>query len=241
MKYILPIFCIIYAGCSNNYETASPVIVETDTISKATLELGDSLSASIHALDSLKPVVEQTVQQLKDYKEIEVSKDYNKPKIVYKPVTDSSAIYSLQSKLTAANNEISKLKGDIASIQSKRNASPVKDTYSSWVQSAIVVPDENSIIVNVDGRSKRGDIPTDNLTVYLIPYSKRNKRLMNYDSACNELYAEAANYYNGVYFFNNVKPGKYIIKICTYFGNYKLINKEPGKYNMTMQVSPPLQ
>lgn len=233
------VFVFIYA-CSDR--TAGPVYIDTDSMSTETYELRDSLAASIDALDSLKPVVNETLEKIKYYEALR--NDYEKEvvKIRYKPVVDSSQVASLRKKLNDANKEIAKLRGDLAAVERSRYVRP-DDVYSAIEPGIAETPDDNSIVINFDGRSKNGNLFTDRLVVYLIPYTKKAKQHMRYETSCDEsLYGNTqAKYYNGVYYFNDVQAGKYLIKVCTYYGNFKLVNKYTGRVNITMQVSPPIQ
>lgn len=241
MKYLVFIL-FVFVRCSSDHKTASPASIKTDSISIGSLNLRDSLSASIDALDSLKPVVAEIKAQLQEHERLKAEYENKEAVIIRETKFDSSEVAALRIKLNQANNEIARLRGDLASIERKRNISPVVDTYAVMVQPRIETPDENAIIITLDGRSKRrGDLPTDNLVVCLIPYSNKVKHMMSYDSSCNEFYSEVANYYNGVYFFNDVPEGKYIIKVCTYMGDWRKIKKDRGRYNLTMQISPPIQ
>lgn len=240
---IIIAIAILFVSPWNRSSRQEVSSVPVDSLSDQTLELRDSLAASIDSLKMLKPEVARAVRQLKEYKEQVKQYEQQEADIVIKKVVDSSALMALRNKLNSANNEIARLSGELASVRYKPGIrTGAKEGYTSFVQPAVETPDENSIVITLDGRSKKGDIPTTGLTIYLIPYRKKAPReLMVYDSSCNELFATAAQYYNGVYFFNNVPNGKYLIKICTYLGNYKLIKKDRGKYNVTMQVSPPIQ
>lgn len=192
-------------------------------------------------IDSLKDFTVAAVQQIRKYEQLKKEYENQEAEIIIQKVVDSSALISLRAKLSSANNEIARLNGELVSAKSKRYEPPVRDAYVTMIQPAIETPDENSIVINIDGRSKRGNIPTDNLTIYLIPYSNEVKHMKGYDSSCNSVVATEAKYYNGLYFFNSVQPGKYLIKVCTYMGDWKLIKKDRGKQNITMQVSPPIQ
>jgi len=76
-------------------------------------------------------------------------------------------------------------------------------------------------------RSKAGA----NLKLYLIPNTAENSRIIrlssSYETHCNEaLFKTARNFQiaitdkDGYYFFTNILAGKYLVKICTYYGGY---------------------
>lgn len=70
---------------------------------------------------------------------------------------------------------------------------------------------------------------------------------MRYDLVCdmielNKFNPRLAMTYEGQYFFNDLPPGKYLIKVCSYYGNYKVIEREKETYQeVVMQVAPPIQ
>lgn len=222
----------------SNKRTASPV-----TVSEMQDSISHEFDSSIRSLDSLKPVVAQTISKIKYYEsqkqQYQKQVDNIQPFSLAKNYDNSYLLDSLKRKLSEANNEIARLKSELNYIAKARNVRPRIIEYD---HPAIEVPGDNSVVVSLDGSSRKGEIfVPDNLTVYLIPYEKRLKKLMSYDSSCEELSGQIAKYYKGVYFFNDVEPGKYIIKVCTYMGNYKLIDKQDGKLSLTMQVAPPIQ
>ena len=92
----------------------------------------------------------------------------------------------------------------------------------------------------------------DNLRVYLIPYSNANARIIStaqtYQIRCDEMNLDAAKdkkiarYNNGTYVFLNVPPGKYFIKICTYYGGYYTYTKTAqGNISIKLDASPPIR
>src|SRR5574339_416491 len=185
---------------TGNLQTAAPIHVQ-DSMSDETIALKDSLSASIHALDSLKPIVDKVKIQLKKYEELRDGYKQQEAVIVKEIKVDSSAVVALRSKLNEANKEISRLNNVLVSLQRKN---PIKETeVSAVIQPAIITPDENSLIIELDGSSKKGELfVQDNLIIYLIPYEKKIKKIMNYDSYCKpEINWVQAKYYKGLYFF----------------------------------------
>lgn len=123
------------------------------------------------------------------------------------------------------------------------------------------IPDENSLILNLNIKfvskipveSPSPLVLPENLSIYLIPDSDGNQKVIRdnkeYELFCNENRlrkikgVKMAVYYKKEknYFFNNVPEGKYLIKICSYYGNYKMVSKGKGRQIISMLVSPPLQ
>ncbi|HMC98741.1 MAG TPA: hypothetical protein VKH37_01265, partial [Ferruginibacter sp.] len=113
-------------------------------------------------------------------------------------------------------------------------------------------PDNNALILNLSfGRanSVASKVPGD-MTIYLIP-AKGNGRIIResslYEIHCDEPSIKkasgvrTANFYNGNYFFNSVPKGRYLVKICSYYGNFQMVSKDDGVKTVSMQVSPPTQ
>lgn len=200
-------------------------IAKTDSLSR-------KLESTIDSFNAIKPLVQQTIDKIKYYeglkKQYQVQID-----TIYRLRVDSFTIKSLQAKLLAANNEITRLKGELVKLTNKPQ--PSKPIVIETEK-----PNDNAIVINLDGG---GVMVPKNLSIYIIPYNKITKRYMIYEASCDATVTSyrAASYYNGVYFLNDIAPGKYIVKICTYYGNYKVIKKDEGKLVFSMSVSPPLQ
>lgn len=94
--------------------------------------------------------------------------------------------------------------------------------------------------------------PPDNLTIYLIPYSDKNSRVIKdakvYEINCDETNLKKAEkrktaiFSNGYYYFPDVDAGKYLIKICTYYGGFYTYNKRSaGMETLNWDASPPIR
>ena len=69
------------------------------------------------------------------------------------------------------------------------------------------------------------------LVIYLFPKTDENKSFVNmasnYEAACpDHIFKASKNYQvsttdnDGIYYFSNITPGKYLLRICTFRGNY---------------------
>ena len=94
--------------------------------------------------------------------------------------------------------------------------------------------------------------PPDNLTIYLIPYSNKNSQVIKdakvYEINCDEASLKKAEnrktaiFRNGFYYFPDVDAGKYLIKICTYYGGFYTYSKRSsGMETLTWDASPPIR
>jgi len=107
-------------------------------------------------------------------------------------------------------------------------------------------PNANSLLLSFGTSSKNKNASTENLTIYLIPV-KDNKRILNdiksYDIFCSGIdinkssgIRKASNY-GGQYFYNNVSEGEYLVKICSYYGGYKIIKRTKGKQTIVLPIT----
>jgi hypothetical protein len=91
-----------------------------------------------------------------------------------------------------------------------------------------------------------------NLRIYLIPDSSSNKQIIRnaktYEMYCDEMNLDKAKgkkiarYRNGTYKFYDVPPGKYFVKICTYYGGFYTFTKAAhGNVRVNWEASPPTQ
>lgn len=114
--------------------------------------------------------------------------------------------------------------------------------------------DSNSLKLKLYyGSSKKDHVEAPgNLTLYIIPDSSINRAIIRnaklYEIRCDEntLYqakgARTAKYSNGYYYFPNLPVGKYLIKICTYYGGYyHYTKKSPGTVKLNWDASPPIR
>ena len=94
--------------------------------------------------------------------------------------------------------------------------------------------------------------PPDNLTIYLIPYTQNNTRIIKnakvYEINCDEsdikkaIAYKTAVFMNGFYYFPDVNSGKYLIKICTYYGGfYNYTKRSSGMETLNWDASPPIR
>ncbi len=160
----------------------------------------------------------------------------------YEPSDDKDKrIYELTQKVKEYEREIAKLKNRL-----------FYDSIGHISKSFDIVPNEEkpndkSLVITLDKQLKGdGDISEEGVSVWIIPYNKQSKKAFKEYGNCqtkdlNSLDAKEASYYNGVYFFNDVSPGKYLIKVCALYGNCVVFKREEKFQTVKMLMSPPIQ
>lgn len=92
----------------------------------------------------------------------------------------------------------------------------------------------------------------ENINIYLIPNNDSNtrviKRAKSYDFYnYNEPELQKAKgskraiYCDGTYYFSNVIPGKYLVKVCTLYGAFKEFNIVKGNERLVIDAVPPIK
>lgn len=248
MKYLYLIFILV--ACNSSSEKAAPA---NDSRIDSLKLMANNVTDGLQSLDSLATQsineVRGQIAKLKQENYVLRTKT-NEP--VYQELSTEYAelkkddrdktIQDLNKMLLAYKEENARLKKRIY------NDSVSKTNVDRVVGKAEVEkPNDKSLVVTLDKRIKGdGEISDQGISVYIMPYNKKSKKLMHYDQSCpiwdlNSLSAIKAGYFNGLYFFNNVVPGKYIIKVCSYYGNYMVVEREDNYQSIAMKVSPPIQ
>jgi hypothetical protein len=234
---------------SNRFQISNDIL---DSISKLTVQV------TIDKIQNLTKQQDEDKSKLDSLRNIEK----NNKELLHSRFNE---INELTKKLNLSDFELSKLKNQLNDLNSKIKKDSIlinklrntkKDTVLFVPKpispvNIVDTPDDNSVILKIDGRSKKygnTSIP-ENLKIYLIPIqgNKRIKELMVYEIGCNEnkinkfSNCKTAKFNNGTYFFKNVSPGKYLIRICYYYGEFKLITRVNGQQTVSMSLSPPIQ
>jgi hypothetical protein len=243
---------IIYFSCNytNKKQAISKQVIRgsfVDSISKTfdsfkvaiadfkeVSDFAKDAQAQIKDLEQKKSIVQAQLQSEPVYMAIQ-SEDY-------KPSDDKDKrIYELTQKVREYEREIAKLKNRL-----------FYDSIGHISKSFDIVPNEEkpndkSLVITLDKQLKGdGDISEEGVSVWIIPYNKQSKKAFKEYGNCqtkdlNSLDAKEASYYNGVYFFNDVSPGKYLIKVCALYGNCVVFKREEKFQTVKMLMSPPIQ
>lgn len=237
MKYFL--ILLVFASCNSSQERAEPIAVNT---SDSSLQLIiDSTAMNIDSLVDKFETAQNKIDRLENERAA-LLKDLgdNDAPVRYMALkalrSDTSSKTDYSGRIAELEREVASLKRRIATDSSyiarmNKTASPM-EVY-------IEKPNDNSLIVQ--------PVPSNNIDVYLIPYSKKAKKnLMVYEASCdlsliNKFDGKLLSTYKGQHFLNDIPPGKYIIKFCTYFGNYMVFERTNEKQVIALQTSPPLK
>jgi len=241
MKYLIII--LLLAACNSSSEKASSIHVSSQPLTDSISLIVDSLkewSENISDISSYAINAQARIKQLEKEKQATEKQIESYPMAINSDafVSDDrdKVIAELRKKVYDYENQIAALKNQLS-----RNKIPSTDRVENKPESTEIRPNENSIILQLDRRMKNdGDIPLETLSVYIIPYNKKAKKWKEY-GYCSGLDGKQAEIYNGQFFFNDVPPGKYLIKVCTYLGGYKIIERTEGLQVVAMQVAPPIQ
>jgi len=241
----------VFASCNSSSEKANPIPVSNKPLTDSISLIVDSLQEWTDDLSNVSDYAikaQSKINQLqKENRELAQRAGESEP-LAFKfneyPDNRDKQISDLITELSALKKENVRLRKRIEadSLIKYGKIKPMPD----YIESDPPKPDGKSLIVNLDKRMRGdGDISDSAASVYIIPYSKKIKKYMRYDIYCAGVdlsNAKQAYYYGGLYFFNDVPPGEYLIKVCAYYGNYKKIKRETDGYQMvTMQMSPPIQ
>jgi len=233
------LFLLAFVSCNSNQEKAIPV---TANAHDSSIQLMiDSISLNVDSIGTMTETVQNKVARL-ERENANLSKDLGEKSPTYMAIrydtSKSSEPRTIDygKRIEELERENARLRKRIATDSTyiaRMNKEGVPITYEPEK------PKDNSLIVQ--------PVPSNNIDVYLIPYSRKaKKKFMVYEAACdlsliNDFGGKLAGNYKGQHFFNDVKPGRYIVKFCTYFGNFKEIEKTNEKQFITLQTSPPIK
>ena len=135
-----------------------------------------------------------------------------------------------------------KIADSIRVIQFPRSPCPVVDAKNS-LQLAIYYTKNQKYYPGIE---------PEKINIYLIPYNDENMQVIrkakSYDYYnFNEPALQKAKgskralYCDGTYYFSNVAPGKYLVKVCTLYGAYKEFSIEKGNERLVIDAVPPVR
>jgi hypothetical protein len=202
----------------------------SDSMDNMNKELLRSREDALSKLKQDSSVYANNFDQL-NKKYADLNNSYTTLNNTYTSLNNESA--SSKNDYTALKTKYDNLKGDYDLL--KRNFDELKSSKAVTVpdEQSAPVADKNSLRLNLYS-SKNENIPG-NLTIYLIPDVSANKKIIR-DSKVYDNHYDFANlkkaqgvktaiFNDNAYSFPDVAPGDYLIKICAFYGPYKMITK----------------
>jgi len=250
MRKYLPI--LLLWACNSSSEKANEIIVSDQPINDSLSLIVDSLkewTEDISSVSSYAIKAQARIKDLEERKALTQAQVENEPVYLsmmrsedYKPVDDKDKeIYRLTQKIREYEREIAKLKNRLF-YDSMNHVSQNYDQVPNELK-----PDDKSLIITLNKKLRGdGDISEQGVSVWIMKYTKKaKKQFKGYDNCqlkdLNLLDAKEASYYKGQYFFNDIEPGEYLIKVCALYGNWMVINKKDYKQEIEILMSPPIQ
>src|SRR5688572_17445172 len=247
MKKYLPI--LLLWACNSSSEKVSPIIVSDQPINDSLSLIVDSLkewTENISDISSYAINAQARIKELENEKnEVEVQRTspvYLDALQYMPPEKKDDEIRKLTEKILSYEREIARLKRRIASDSLAKLSK--SDFYDIVPEEK---PNEKSLVITLNKKIRGdGEISETGVSVWIMKYSKKAKKTFKgYDNCqqkdLNLLDAKEASYYRGQYFFNDIEPGEYLIKVCALYGNWMVINKKDYKQEIEILMSPPIQ
>jgi len=160
--------------------------------------------------------------------------DYTNIKNDYTTIKNDNA--SSKSDYNALKNKYDQLNADYGRLQKEYADYKLSKAALVTEPKPSVPVDNNSLRLNL--YSSKNEEIRDNLVIYLIPDIAANKKIIKDSRVYDNHYdfaglkkaqgAKIATFDedNNVYSFSDVAPGDYFVKICAYYGPYKMITKK---------------
>jgi hypothetical protein len=251
MRNYLFITAAIFMSCNSNSIERSYEHKSADSL----IAKADSINEKIASIDSFAMIVYSIKNKINrlEKEKLELQSQVNQATVYYPEIKKEDYVYDdRDSRIKNLSALISQYEKEINSLKRKLVMDSVYHSRTETHniernETLIEKPNDNSLIVELDRKMRNNqEIPLQGIDVFIIPYSKKIKKLMQYDIYCEmrdikSMNARQAGYYEGNYFFNDIPPGKYLIKVCYYYGGYKLIERVSGYQVVAMKVAPPIQ
>jgi chaperonin cofactor prefoldin len=188
-------------------------------------ELSDFAKDAQSKIKSLEKKIQATEKEIEVYPMAMMSEDY-------KTDDRDKVIAELRKKVYDYENQIAVLKNQLF-------REPVKvDRVPNKIE--IEKPNDKSLVISLSGMLEQG------ASVWIMESNRKSKKIMKGYYNCqlkdlNSFGAIQAKFYQGVYFFNDVPEGKYLIKVCALYGDWVEVKRKDGYQTVAMKVAPPIQ
>jgi len=235
MKKYLPI--LLLWACNSASEKASPIIVSSQPLT-------DSISLIVDSLkewsENISDISSYAIQAQAKIKRLESEKKATEHQIEVYPMALSSENYvsddrdriiaELRKKVYDYENQIAALKSELYRTEVKVVPNKIE----------VEKPNDKSLVITLSGALEQG------ASVWIMESNRKSKKIMKGYYNCqlkdlNSLGAIQAKSYKGVYFFNDVPVGKYLIKVCALYGDWVEVKRKDEHQTVAMKVAPPIQ
>ena len=249
MKIIFFILLVALIACNSYDHKATPVDTIDESQPDSLLKSMDSLNTKLTRMTilatSAAAQLREKVRELNEKKQaVETDRQTMVTSAEYSSDDRDRRLYELTKLVKSYESEIASLKNRLYwdSIYKARAAyqPPI------MLDDVAPFPDENSLLIELTSGGRSGDVPLKGVSVYLVPFTRKARKLMVYEVFCdlsqlNELKGTAGNQSDGLFFFNGVEPGVYLVKVCAYYGGFKKITRLPGRQLIKLEISPPVR
>jgi TolA-binding protein len=246
MKYLFIILTLASCGQSEKAYIVNTPVTDTKVIDSINL-VADSVTNALADLPEYINSVKARISKLEKEKKT-LQEQINEPQVQaltdYRSDDRDKVIAQLRKSLYEKETEIATLKKKITTDSVYRSRPYIGQKL---IEQDVMKPDDKSLVITLDKKMRGdGEIAETGITVYIMKYTKEVRKKFKEYGTCNladinSVGAVEASYYEGQYFFNGIEPGKYLIKVCSLFGNYMVINREDSYQKIEMKVSPPIQ
>lgn len=244
MKYIF--ILLVFLSCNSNraskeisYDPALDTLIKNTDSSIADLMKLDTLT--YQAIVDVEKNTNEIKQLRQDKLELinQLEQKYPNFQAIQSNDVQYKRINELNKLLLQKEFENAQLKKQIRKDSTVKTRIPIGSKLMRLIEQEPILPSNNSIAVTLQGQY--ADL---GISVWIMPYSKKAKKAMhNYDLFCNESKGKFASfkavqaiYYEGRYIANDFPSGKYIIKVCAYYGDCLVVKKGNDLLEVNLKV-----
>jgi len=236
MRYLI---LLIFVACNSSMETKEVITPASNN------SLSDSISI---ALDSLKMSIVD-LSELSDFakdaqakiKRLESEKRATEREIEVYPMAINNDDYKKDDRdriIAELRKKVYDYENQIASLKNQLSREVKVDRVPNKIEPE--KPNDKSLVISLSGMLEQG------ASVWIMESNRKSKKIMKGYYNCqmkdlNSLGATQAKFYQGVYFFNDVPEGKYLIKVCALYGDWVEVKRKEGYQTVAMKVAPPIQ
>lgn len=220
-------------------ETKEPVMASpNNSLSDSVGVALDSLKMSIVDLSELSDFAKEAQAKIK---RLENEKRATEREIEVYPISINNDDYKKDDRdriIADLRKKVYDYENQIASLKNQLSREVKVDRVPNKIEPE--KPNDKSLVISLSGMLEQG------ASVWIMESNRKSKKIMKGYYNCqmkdlNSLGAIQAKFYQGVYFFNDVPEGKYLIKVCALYGDWVEVKRKDGYQTVAMKVAPPIQ